>query len=125
MMIRLMLCLVAMVGSFALTSSASEAEFLGNWTAEMRGRERGQTETFKFRKEGAELVGSVESHLGEAFFTDVKITGDEISFIHFSGRGNYTKEKFVGKLSGNEIQFKASVEGSPQVREFVAKRAAR
>jgi hypothetical protein len=116
------------------TAAASAADVSGTWTAEVPGRGgQTRTQTFTFKVDGNTLTGTVSGPRGETPISDGKINGDEISFsVVREFNGNTFRMNYTGKVSGDEIQFKASPAGGPgggrggrggRGMEFTAKRS--
>lgn len=81
---------------------------------------------FQFSAEGEKLTGTISSPMGgEAAISDGRIQGGKVAFKvtrEFQGRSMVMN--YEGKLQGDEIQFKQSVEGMDRPpREFTARRA--
>jgi hypothetical protein len=102
------------------------ADVTGKWTAQVPGR-GGQTRetTFNFKVDGEKLTGTISGMQGDIPISDGKVKGDDISFIvTMSFGGNDVKMNYKGKVSGDEIKFTRTREGSEQPpQEFTAKRA--
>ncbi len=114
---------VVMLAVFATVIYA--ADITGKWTAQVPGR-GGQTRemTFNFKASGDTLTGTVSGRQGDMPISDGKIKDDEISFVvKMSFGGNEVKQDYKGKVSGDEIKFTVSREGSERGQEFTAKRA--
>ena len=111
---------------FALCAVAMAADVTGKWTAQVPGRQGGQTreQTFNFKVAGDKLTGTMSAgQAGEVAIADGKVSGDNISFtVTREMGGNTVKMNFTGVVSGNEIKMKQEG-GQGQAREFVAKRA--
>jgi hypothetical protein len=112
---------VLAASAFALASDVN-----GKWVAQVQGR-GGQTreQTFNFKAEGDKLTGTVSGMRGDNPISDGTIKGDDIEFnVVVSFNGNEFKIHYKGKVSGDEIKFTQTREGSDQPgREFTAKRA--
>jgi hypothetical protein len=92
------------------------ADVTGKWTAQVPGR-GGQTRetTFNFKVDGEKLTGTISGMQGDIPISDGKIKGDDISFIvTMSFGGNDVKMTYKGKVSGEEIKFTRTREGSDQ-----------
>lgn len=119
---RLLLSIVVLAGAALI---AQAADVSGTWTAQVPGR-GGETreQTFNFKVEGDKLTGTVAGPRGELAIEDGKVSGDEISFkqtVEFNN--NKFTFKYKGKVSGNEIKFTREREGGEgRTQEFVAKR---
>ncbi|MBI3697646.1 MAG: hypothetical protein HY238_22785 [Acidobacteria bacterium] len=108
-----------------VVATASAADVTGKWTAQVPGR-GGETRetTFTFKADGMKLTGSMSGQQGEMPISDGKISGDDISFsVTANFGGNEVKLLFKGKVSGSEIKFTRTREGSDRTQEFTAKRA--
>jgi hypothetical protein len=105
---------------------ALAADFNGKWVAQLPGRD-GQTRetTFNFKVEGDKVTGTVSGMQRENPISDAKITGDEISFnVVIDAGGNQIKLVYKGKMTGDEIKFTRTREGSDRPpQEFTAKKA--
>lgn len=100
----------------------------GTWTWTMEGRNGGQAREMKLtlKQEGEKLTGSMPGRNAETPISDGTIKNGELSFkIVRSMNGNDMVTKYTGKLEGDVIKFKSEMDrnGTPQVREFEAKRA--
>jgi hypothetical protein len=116
--------LIALVALGAIVAVAAHVD--GTWTAKVPGREgQMQDMTFKLKAEGANLTGTVSGRGGDTAISDGRISGDAISFNvkrEFGGRSMVFK--YEGKVAGEEIQFKQTVEGMDRPpREFTAKKS--
>jgi len=104
---------------------AAGADVSGKWTAQVPGR-NGQTreQTFTLKADGEKLTGSVSGMQGNQMdISDGKVSGNDISFnVTMNFNGNEMKMSYKGVLSGDEIKFTRSREGSDQKQEFTAKR---
>ena len=123
---RLSLLVAGLALALIAVVQAAAADVSGKWTAQVPGR-NGQTreQTFTFKVDGEKLTGSVSGMQGsENPISDGKISGDDISFtVAMSFQGNEVKMNYKGVVSGDEIKFTRSREGSDQKQEFTAKRA--
>jgi opacity protein-like surface antigen len=109
----------------AIVASVQAADVSGKWTAQVPGRD-GQTreQTFTFKQDGEKLTGSVTAMQGDVEIKDGTITGDDIAFnVVVSMQGNEMKMVYKGKISGSEIKFTRTREGSDRSQEFTAKKA--
>ena len=123
MRITLLLCALALLGLF-VTSAIAQSPVDGKWIAQVPGRD-GQTRetTFTFKADGAKLTGTVSGRQADRPISDGKIEGNNLSFnLVYSGGGGEMKFTYTGVLSGNEIKFKRTREGSDTVQEFTAKK---
>ena len=119
---RLVLLCAAVV---LVVATASAADVSGKWTAQVPGR-GGETRetTFTFKAAGMKLTGTMSGQQGEMAISDGKIDGDNISFsVTANFGGNEVKLLFKGTVSGSEIKFTRTREGSDRTQEFTAKRA--
>lgn len=110
----------------AAVALAWAADVNGKWVAQVPGR-GGQTreQTFTFKAEGGKLTGTVMGMQGETPIADGTVKGDDISFTQTFNppQGDPIKVRYVGKVSGDEIKFTRTREGSDQPgQEFTAKR---
>jgi hypothetical protein len=123
MKIRLLLLACAAMALCSITALAADID--GKWTAEMEGRNGPVTQTFTFKSDGNTLTGTVSGRRGgETQISDGKIDGDAISFtVTREFNGNSMKMNYTGKVSGDSIQFKMSIEGRDRTREFTAKKS--
>jgi opacity protein-like surface antigen len=103
------------------------ADVSGKWTAQIPGRNGEMRETtFNFKVEGEKLTGTMSGFQGaEVPISDGKVSGDDISFVvTMSFGGNDVKLNYKGKVSGEEIKFTRTREGSDRPpQEFTAKKA--
>ncbi len=124
MKLRTLLSVVVIMGLAAVAALAADVS--GTWKASMPGR-GGQTMdvTFQFKVDGDTLTGSQSTQMGETEITEGKVAGDKISFkIKREFNGNTRVMVYEGTVSGNEIQFKQTMEGMDRPpREFTAKKA--
>lgn len=110
----------------AAVALAWAADVSGKWVAQVPGR-GGQTreQTFTLKAEGGKLTGTVTGMQGETPIADGTVKGDDISFTQTFNppQGDPIKVRYVGKVSGDEIKFTRTREGSDQPgQEFTAKR---
>lgn len=110
----------------AAVTLAWAADVNGKWVAQVPGR-GGQTreQTFTLKAEGGKLTGTVTGMQGETPIADGTVKGDDISFTQTFNppQGDPIKVRYVGKVSGDEIKFTRTREGSDQPgQEFTAKR---
>jgi len=109
----------------ALAISAFAADVNGKWTAQMPGRDGETLEvTCIFKADSDKLTGTMSFPMGEMDIKDGKVSGNEISFkVPLEFNGNSIVLMFKGTVSGGEIKFTRSREGSDRTQEFTAKRA--
>lgn len=107
-----------------LATLAWAADVTGTWKAQIPGRDGTPSETtFTFKVDGATLTGTVTTPRGETAISDGKIDGDNISFLLIRKfQDKEMKMTYKGTVSGNEIKFTVSREGSDRTQEFVAKK---
>jgi len=113
-----------LAGLLALTALA--ADVTGKWTAQVPGRGgQAREATFTFKVDGNALTGTVSGRRGEMPISEGKIDGDQISFAQvMEFNGNSMKIVYKGTVSGDEIKFTRTRDGSDQPpQEFTAKRA--
>jgi hypothetical protein len=127
----------ALLLSVAAQAEEKKADPVGTWTwTAPAGRQGGteRTNTLTFKKEGEKLVGTISApgrggQPMEMKVDDAKVTGDEISFSTTrEGQNGKIVTKYTGKLSGDSIKGKVSIDrgdGNPAAsRDWEAKRAA-
>src|SRR6516165_2587216 len=120
---------ILLVGTLAL----SAADVSGKWVYEQPGRGGGNPVqvTLSLKAEGSKLTGTV-SRPGrngnmESEITDGKVSGNDISFkttMQFGG--NSMTSEYSGTLSGDELKLKVTGpgrDGNMMTREFTAKRS--
>ena len=111
----------------AAVALAWAADVNGKWVAQVQGQ-GGQTreQTFTFKADGGKLTGTVSGMQGETPIADGVVKGDDISFTQTfnpPNGGNAIKVIYKGKVSGDEIKFSRTREGSDRPpQEFTAKR---
>ena len=116
------------------------ADVSGKWIAQVPGS-AGQMSrsTLSFSVDGDRLTGTVLTGQDEDAISDGRIIGDDIFFVVTAATGGenwwmcpaspsadgfrLVKMTYRGKVSGNEIKFTLTREGSTQVQEFAARRA--
>ena len=100
------------------------SDVTGKWTALVPGRDGQMRETtFNFKVEGEKLTGTVSGRQGDVPISEGKVKGDDISFtVIQSFGGNEVKSNYKGKVTGDEIKFIRTREGSDQSLDIVAKR---
>ena len=125
----LLVMTILLVGTLAL----SAADVSGKWVYEQPGRGGGNPVqvTLSLKAEGSKLTGTV-SRPGrngnmESEITDGKVSGNDISFkttMQFGG--NSMTSEYSGTLSGDELKLKVTGpgrDGNMMTREFTAKRS--
>jgi hypothetical protein len=101
-----------------LSLVAAAADVSGKWKAEFTTPDGTQrVNTFTFKVEDGNLTGTVAGSQDETPIKNSKIAGDEISFSAERPFGTFT---YNGKLSGNEIKFKVTL--NDQSFDITAKR---
>ena len=111
---------ILLAGALAILLSvvAAAADVTGKWKAEFNTPDGTQrVNTFTFKVDGGKLTGTVAGTQDETQIQNAKINGDEISFTAERPFGVFT---YSGKVSGNEIKFKATF--NDQNFEMTAKR---
>jgi hypothetical protein len=109
------------------TPAASSAT--GTWTWTVEGRNGGAAREMKLtlKQDGEKLTGSMPGRNGDTEISDGTVKNGELAF-KIVRKMNDTEmvTKYTGKLTGDVIKFKSEMDrnGTPQVREFEAKRAA-
>ena len=116
--------LLAIIGFAA--SVASAADVAGQWRAEFDSPRGVQKYLFTFQTEGEKLTGKAAVEVGErkreAAFTEVKLTGETLSFVeNLSIQGNDMRIRYTGKVGADEIAFTREV-GDFGSTEFKATR---
>lgn len=102
--------------------SAYSADVTGKWTGEYETPRGPMQATFDLKAEGDKLTGKVITDRGESEIQDGQVNGDEISFVRvLKFQDREFRIQYKGKVSGDEIQFTATVGDRPPM-EFVAKR---
>ena len=122
-MVKRIVLFVTLAMAFALVLQA--ADITGKWVAQVPGRDGNTREvTFTFKADGETLTGSQSGAQGnEIPISEGKISGDNISFkVSMERGGNTITWNYTGAVSGNEIKMKRQG-GQGQAREFVAKKA--
>lgn len=115
---------IALAATFAAAALAASVD--GAWTAKMEGRQgRALEVTINLKADGDKLAGDVSAMGAKQEIKDGTIQGDAITFkVVREMQGRSITMRYEGKLSGDEIKFKQSVEGMDRPpREFTAKRA--
>ena len=125
----LLVMTILLVGTLAL----SAADVSGKWVYELPGRGGGNPVqvTLSLKAEGSQLTGTV-SRPGrngnmESEISDGKVSGNDISFkttMQFGG--NSMTSEYSGTLSGDELKLKVTSpgrDGNMMTREFTAKRS--
>jgi len=111
-----------------LTVAGSAAEVAGQWRAEFESPRGLQKYLFTFRADGDKLTGQAAVEVGEqkrdAAFTEVKLTGESLSFVEsLTIQGNDLRIRYTGKVGADEITFTREV-GDFGATEFKATRVA-
>jgi hypothetical protein len=122
MKFRTVVWATALLAVFVMTAAAADVS--GKWTAQVPGR-GGETRetTFNFKADGSKLTGTMTGMQGDLQIADGKVMGDEISFtVNVNFNGNEMKMMYKGKVSGGEIKFTRTREGSDRTAEFTAKK---
>ena len=121
---------IALFLTWAVAVTAAAAAFAagidGAWTAKVEGRQgRSMEMTFHFKADGHKLSGDVSTMGGKQEISDGSIEADTIKFkVKREVQGRSVTMSYEGKLAGDEIKFKQTVEGFDRPpREFTAKRA--
>jgi len=131
---------LAIVSAGLVWSADVGGNINGKWTAQVLGLDGHLSKsTLNFRVGGNNVTGSVSSGWDENPISDGKVRGKGISFVVMMYRGgdnwwvcpsppsadgfHQVKTTYKGRLSGDEIKFMLTEDGSKQVQEFSAKRA--
>ena len=118
---------------------AMAADVSGKWTGQAPGRNGPQDVTFNLKADGAKLTGTVLGGFGgrggggggaaamPREISDGKVDGNNISFkvsVEFNGQTRVTT--YTGTLVGEELNMKSTREGQngPQTADFKMKKAA-
>jgi hypothetical protein len=115
--------LIFLLAVFAL--SALAADVAGTWKATAEGPNGNMERTFVFKVDGNNLTGeTTSSFAGKSTIMDGKVEGDNLSFtITVKFQDNEMKLNYTGKVTGNEIHFKAEMAGGGgQALEWHGKR---
>lgn len=109
-----------------LLTTVWAAEVSGQWQAEFESPRGLQKYLFTFQGEGEKLTGKAAAEVGErkreAELSEVKITGDRVSFVELLNlQGNDVRIRYTGKVGADEIAFTRAV-GDFGVTEFKATR---
>jgi len=112
----------------SLVSPARAADVTGKWVGEFESQIGHQKYVFDFQTKGDKLTATAdaESEQGkrQVVFTEVKQTGDTLSFVEMRQiQDNEVRIDYTGKIGTNEIQFTRKV-GDFGSQEFAAKREA-
>ena len=116
---------IAMVLTLA-AGMALAADITGAWKASVPGRDGQNMEmTFNLKADGDKVTGNITNEMGETPIQDGKLAGDTLTFkVKREVNGNEMIMNYEGKVSGSEIKFKSTREGSDRPpREFVAKKS--
>jgi hypothetical protein len=127
------LCSLLLLGAVALVQGQDQkADLSGTWSWSVPGRNGGPDRkmTLKFKVDGDKLTGKLISpargdQTNEIEIKDGKIKNGEFSFtVSRERNGNTMVTKYTGKVSGDTIKGKTSIERNGQTREndFEAKR---
>jgi hypothetical protein len=115
--------MAVLLAVFAVAALAAGVD--GQWKATRPGQ-NGQSQefTFNFKCDGNKVTGTISSPRGEIEISDGKMKGDTITFTTTMKRqDNEIKMNYKGKVSGDEISFKMSIEGMDRdLPEFTAKK---
>lgn len=119
--------LMKMVAAFLLVAGLCvAADVTGKWVATVQGRD-GQTRemVYNLKADGSTLTGTMTGMGGQEIqISNGKVNGDNISFdVKMEFNGNSVVMNYKGVVSGDEIKFTQSREGSDRTREITAKRA--
>ena len=126
---------ILLLGGLNLQAQEKKADPTGTWTWNIPGRDGGpgRESTLKLKMENGNLTGAISGMRRggdapqETKISDAKITGNEISFVvtrEFNG--NSFTQKYSGKLEGDTITGKITMQGrdgQSRERDWVAKRA--
>lgn len=109
--------------SAVLGAAAWAADVSGKWTTQVPGRDGSPREqTITLKAEGEKLTGSVSGRQNDTPIQEGKISGDDLSFLVVRNfGGNEVRQKYKGKVVGNEIKF--TIEMGERSVEATAKRA--
>lgn len=116
MKLRVLACLaLSAISVFA-------ADVTGKWMATVPSRDGGTREvTYNFKADGEKLTGTMSTPQGEREIENGKLDGDNVSFTMSMGQ---RKMNYAGKVEGDELKMKMTMEGGEMpAREVVAKRA--
>jgi opacity protein-like surface antigen len=108
-----------------LGTVAWAADVTGTWKAQVPGRDGATREvTINLKQDGSALTGSIGGPQGDTPISNGKVSGDSVSFtVVRSMGGNDVKINYSGTVSGNEIKFVQTREGSERKTEFTAKKS--
>src|SRR6266446_10485834 len=111
--------------SFLLAMTAMGADVTGKWTGQVPGRNGVMDTTFNFKSAGDQVTGTMSGPQGaELAIKEGKLSGDDISFkVTLEFNGNSIGLLFTGKVSGSEIKMKRMREGADTAQEFTLKKA--
>ncbi len=116
--------------TLALNASADDkkVDLNGTWKSSSTNQNGQVRESiFKLKVEGEKVTGTVSGRNNDTAIEEGKLKGDEVSFqVTREFNGNKMVVKYTGKVSGDTITGKAESQrdGSPQTRDWVAKREA-
>ena len=126
---KLLFVTTLLVAAFTLLA----ADATGKWTFEMQGR-NGQSRqmSITLKQDGDTLTGSVPG-MGrggqggqETPITNGKVDGDHVTFeVHREFNGNEFVQKYDGKISGDEMKLKITMQtpNGDRTNEVTAKRS--
>lgn len=117
------------LAAFALAfvgSALAQDNIAGKWKAQFDSQIGTQNYTFEFKMDGTNVTGKAigERQIGtnEVAITEVKINGDEISFVEpLKLQDNDVRIEYKGKVSGDELKLHRKV-GDLAEYDIVAKR---
>ena len=114
--------LLTLTALFALAASA--ADITGTWKGSAETPNGTIQRTFNFKQEGTRLTGdSVSQMTGKSELKDGKVEGETVSFsLTMNFQGNEVKVNYTGKISGDEIKFRAEAADGGFGVDYVAKK---
>jgi hypothetical protein len=127
--VGLVVALYLVLGNWAIGAAAEDQGVNGTWkfTVSFGGQDREQT--IKLKQEGDKLTGALVGRDGQdTAIEDGKVKGNEISFkVTVERNGNKRTSKYTGKLEGTTLQLTIERErnGEVQKSEVKATRAAK
>ena len=102
------------------------ANVTGTWTWTMKRNDQEITQTLKLKQDGAKVTGTITGRQGnETEIAEGKVDGGDVSFqVTREFNGNSFTIKYKGKVEGDTIKGKTSVErdGQTMERDWEAKR---